>query len=467
MHKTLILSGTLALVATALPAQTVRWNDRPTASWQDQAPRVRLTIEGSRAVSYGEPIRIRFEVSENAYVTVVRIGDDGRMTILFPYSRAQRAAVRGGMVHYVRNPRVSMADAAFYATDRMSGYVFALASYAPLDFSTFENRDYNNLGGWSRFTLANRSIARRPDVFIDRFAAAVLWDPNTPYDYDVDYYHPIGYPGAFNTFAMCQTFGFGRMIGWHTYLAQFSSWDRTAYFSSPWYLGSMCGDMYYGLRCYSSLALYGYSSCLGRQYVFQPPTNPVGGQPTDSTSGPVDSTRVPNEGVVRGGLFTPTPLPVPGGSDPPTAEYLAGRFDQVRADGALDNITSIPARATRKMKEEDAQRTGSAAPARTGFDGTSSNKPEKGRTVAADAPERVQPPSREPTKTKATGEPRRETGSKGGYGTTRGTSEPRPSGPDRVSRPAEPKTSAPSPGSTVNPGTFSGTTTEKKKPPQE
>src|SRR5262245_55252193 len=54
MRKSLMLSGALSLVAAALPAQTVRWNDRPpTASWQDEAPRVRVYFEGGRAVSYG------------------------------------------------------------------------------------------------------------------------------------------------------------------------------------------------------------------------------------------------------------------------------------------------------------------------------------------------------------------------------------------------------------------------------
>src|SRR5215204_1468244 len=77
MRKTLFLTGALTLVASALPAQAVRWNDRPTATWQNEAPRVRLTIEGPRAVGFGAPISLRFEVSDNAYVTVVRVGDDG------------------------------------------------------------------------------------------------------------------------------------------------------------------------------------------------------------------------------------------------------------------------------------------------------------------------------------------------------------------------------------------------------
>ena len=73
------------------------------------------------------------------------------------------------MVHQVRNPRLG--DVSFFATDHIGGYVFALASYAPLDFTSFENRDYERFAGYSAFTQVNRNIASRPDVFIDRFAA--------------------------------------------------------------------------------------------------------------------------------------------------------------------------------------------------------------------------------------------------------------------------------------------------------
>lgn len=463
MRKSLILSGALSLVAAALPAQTVRWNDRPTATWQDDAPRVRVTIEGTRAVRYGAPMRVRFEVSDNAYVTVVRVDDQGRMTILFPYSRTQRAAVRGDMVHYVRNPRLGNSTA-FLANDRMGGgYIFALASYAPLDFSRFENRDYDRIGGYSAFTVANRNYARRPDVFIDRFAAAVLWDTDTPYDYDVDYYFPAARSySVFNTYSLCSSmfdefgaFTFGRALLW--------DWDSDNFVGYPY--RSMCRSYYQNLRCLSSFALYASSGCTNTQIAQVPTTPPVNGQPTDSAA----STPVPNEGVVKGGMQAPTPLPVIPANfgDPPPVERLAGRFDQPRAGEDLDNISSIPARATRKMKEDDAKRsTGGAAPSRDRLDAAVDSKPEKNRTASADAPTRVQPPSREPTKSKGTGETRRDTG-RDTFGSTRSGSEPRSNGPDRVSRPVEPKTTAPAPGSTVNPGTFSGaSTTEKKKPPQ-
>lgn len=460
MRRTMMLLGAVALVAPSVSAQQVRWNDRPSTTWADEAPRVRVTIDGNRGVVSGTPLRVRFEVSDNAFVTVVSVDEDGRMQILFPYRRTQRAAVRGGQIYYARNPRLG-GEFAFVATGRSSGYVFALASYAPLNFSTFENRDYDRLGGYSRFTMANRSIARRPDVFIDRFAAAVLWDTDTPYDYDVDYYFPMRYPSSsMNAYALCTSllqyggspYGF---VPW---------WQYVDYELTPYPLRSMCRDFYQGMYCLASASLMSYYGCNLGTVVSTGPVNPPPGQPTDSEP-------VPNEGVVRGGLFPPTPVPIPlNGADPPTPQRIGGRFDQPQGIGSdLDDVLSIPTRATRKMKEDDARRekagSESTAPARNGFDRTEpSAKPEKNRVADADAATR--PPSREPTKAKNTGATNRDTRSKSGFGSTGRTSEPRSSGTDRVSRPVDTKSTGTSSGSGGSPS-IQGTTTEKKKPPQE
>lgn len=460
MRKTLVFSGALILAVTSqLPAQNVRWNDRAPSTWADEPPRVQVSITGNRGMGFGAPVGIRFEVSDNAYVTVVRVDGDGRMTILFPYSRNQRAAVRAGQVHYVRNPRVG--NAAFIANDRMGGFVFALASYVPLDFSSFENRDYDRVGGWSQFTLANRSIARRPDVFIDRFAARVLWDVDTPYDYDVDYYFPNGYSGTMNASALCSSFyrgglysgSYGMMYD-GAYGMQDWDWSMSDFAGYP--LRSMCRDYYNGIRCFTGLSLVSYLCNVS--VVATGPIAPVPGQPTDTGS------VIPNEGVIRGGLFTPTPVPVGEPDLLPTEK----RLDKPRpADGSdLDNIMSIPVRATRKMKQEDARREGGAPDAspsaRTGFDRTEAGSKTAKTADAGDASTRVQPPSREPTKVKSTPRPEPSTPRRD-FGSTGRTSEPRSSSPDRDlgTRAAKP-TSAPNP----NPPSVQGTsTTDKKKPP--
>ena len=473
MSRTLILACAFALAGQSLPAQQSTVLSGRT-DWTDQAPRVRVAIDGPRFVNPGMPMRVRFEVSDNAFVTVVRVDENGRMSILFPYARNQRAAARGGMVHHVRNPRLG--DASFVATDRMGGYVFALASYAPLDFTSFENRDYDRAGGWSAFTQVNRTDASRPDVFIDRFAATVLWDRDTPYDYDVDYYTSAGgVAGAQTSYAMCGSlfsrYGYngttlyGMSPGWG-----WSDWDMVGY---PY--GSMCRNMYNNLRCFSYLSVYSYSACRPTSVVIvQNPTQPV----------PVDTAGIitPNEGVVRGGMAAPTPAPVlPGDADPPPVERPVRSPPQPKfAEGNdWDKIMSIPARATRRMKEEDDVRrerasAEGASPVRTARERPEvTGKRENPRTT--DASTRSNSPPREPTRVREAPEPRRERPSadkvQRDYGAkATGTSAPRPttSSPGRTIE-TKPTTETKPPATTGTASKPPSTTTTEKptKPPQD
>jgi hypothetical protein len=211
-----------------------------------------------------------------------------------------------------------------------------------------------------------------------------------------------------------------------------------------------------------------YAACNSGTIVASAPGDSLNGKPVDDGTG--SGSDVPNEGVIRGGLFAPTPLPVPlngGGTEPVPVERLTGRFDRPVASD-LDDIKSIPTRATRKMKEDDAKREAVGAPARagSGFDRTeASNKPGKSTVANSDAPQRVTPPSRQPTKSKGVGETR-DSRPKGGYGTTSRPSEPRYNGPDRTSRTVD-KSSGSSGGSSSSPGSIqSAPTGDKKKPPQ-
>lgn len=445
-----------ALVLTLLPGAgfaQVPWVST------DEAPRVRVSIEGNRGVMFGQPVMVRFEVSDNAYVAVVRVAGDGRMTILYPYSRTQRSAVRGGVEYWVRPPRLG-GNASFYAGDQMSGYVFAIASYSPLDLSRFESRDYERVGAWSRFTQVNRTVSFRPDVFIDRFAAAVLWDVDTPYDYDVDYYHTTPRQLLMNGYAMCSPV-YQRLYG--TGLRSLL-WDWDLDFL-PYPYNAMCRDYYSGtLRCLSLFMLTYYNGCL-----VPPAANPVvPGSPV-----PVDSAgATPNPGVVRAGMEPPTPTPIPtGGEDSPPLERARGRFDAA-SPGEWDGFMSIPPRATRKMKADDARREATRTSTAGGFDrraGSDMTPKAKAAQVAERGSlDRPTAPTREPVKTKAGAEGRAQPSA---VSTTRSRdfqttgSRAGTQGPDRVSQPA---------GSTVQsagqpasqPGSLSGaSTTEKKKPP--
>ena len=473
MLRTLLLSGTVVLAtAPVLTAQTqtVRWNDRASSgatAWDDEAPQVRVAIEGGM-IGYGGPMRVRFEVSDNAYVTVVRVDSDGRMTILFPNSRNQRAAVRGDQTYYATNPRLG-SNVTFFNNDRMGGYVFALASYSPLDLATFENRDFDRIGGYSQFTVANRSIARRPDVFIDRFAARVLWSVDTPYDYDVDYYSQFNDPYV-NAYALCSARAFGNFYGYgmgygpvgigsHTFLAQFSSWERMAY---PYF--SLCNGFYDRFECISWLTMSVFASCLNNRYplIARTPTDfNAGGlmKPVTKPGDPADS--VPNVMVIRDGVFDP--VRGSAGADDGTA-----RFDRINRGTDLDGIMSIPSRATQKVKDNNAQRERGADDRRaatTAFDGGVTEKPSKMATADASA----RPPAREPTKAKGTRDPVRETRRtrNSDFGsTTRNTGSN--VGSTTRERPRTIKAQGASGGGSTTPSTSLGgtSTADKKKPPK-
>jgi hypothetical protein len=472
MIRTMMLSGVCILAASTwrpAQAQTVRWNDRSTVSFDDESPSVRVAIEGDRAVGYGNPVRVRFQVSDNAFVTVVRVDGDGRMTILFPQSRNQRAAVRANTVYYARNNKAG-GDFSFIANDMIGGYVFAIASYAPLDFASFENRDFDRVGGWSAFTVTNRNIARRPDVFIDRFAARVLWSVDTPYDYDVDYYSQFGHPSAATAYALCSPSAFRHYYGTRyssrTILAQLTSFERLSY---PYF--SLCSGLYDRYQCISWLTFSVFSNCLTNNYplIVRTPTDVNGGGGIPGGA-PVDP-NAPNEGVIRGGFFGPSPVPIPVDNPDGTLarETGAARFDQIGGNSDLEAITSIPARATKRMKDDDVRRDRGAADAtgtaRTGFDRGVAEKPEK---ITADATSAA-PPSREPTKAKGAADPVRETTrSRTGFGTTGRTTGTDASTRDRDMGTRPVKASGSGGGAAPPPASLGGTsTTDKKKPPQD
>jgi len=474
MRRLLILSGALLAAPILSPgAQTVRWNDRSEANWQLQAPRVRVSIVGSRSVALGAPVLVQFEVSDDAYVTVARVDGNGRMTILYPTARQARAAVKGGQIHYARNSRLGF-EGSFVATERtFGGYVFAIASFAPLDLSGFENRDFERFGAYSRFTQVNRTVANRPEIFVDRFAGQVLWEPDTPFDFDVDYYYPWGQVTPLNAYALCgavSRHGYGPM---YTLAYDWDAWDS---FTAPY--SGLCNSYWNDMRCLSMVSVFGNTGCYRRSLVAV--LNPA--TPGDTASVPAVT---PNSGVVRGGLVTPTPVPVaadPDG-DPPPLERRQSFDEALRGSGEpdWDSYLAIPARATRKLKSASgseggtttpsgtASRTGASSERAPSFDGAATrDKPDKDRVADAGSapPSRAQPPSREAERAKPTTrtEPRRTTGTRTTGGSSSGD---RASGNGGISRPVSSRpsgTTTTRPTPTIKP---TGSSTTKTKPPSD
>lgn len=190
-----VMSG-MALSALALSiglgvearAQTVRWNDRGVAAdTTEEAPTVRLWIEGARTFSYGQPVRVWFNASDDAYVVVARVDANGHLTVLYPASRTRSAEVKGGEDIPIRGRR---GGSSFYATDRMGGgFVFAIASYDPFDLSRLGLRDFDRYVTGTYVGRPTRVYIGDPHRVVTRFAAMVTYEQNTPFDYAVDYYN--------------------------------------------------------------------------------------------------------------------------------------------------------------------------------------------------------------------------------------------------------------------------------------
>ncbi len=167
--------------------QPLRWNDRVMVDTAPETPTVRLWLEGTRSYSYGAPVRVWFNVSDDAYVVVARVDANGHLTVLFPSSRTRSSEVTGGEDIQIRGRRGA---ASFYATDRMGGgFVFAMASYDPFDLSRLGIRDFDRYVTGSYVGRPTRVYVGDPHRVVTRFASMVGFSEQSPYDYAVDFYN--------------------------------------------------------------------------------------------------------------------------------------------------------------------------------------------------------------------------------------------------------------------------------------
>lgn len=177
------------VVPVASPAQqTVRFNDSA-ATDADEPPIVSVWLDHGSMFRFGEPVRVRYRVEEDAYVVVARVDWDGNLTVLHPSSRNRQSMVRGGVDHAISGRRLG-GRGTFVANERNggTGYVFAVASYTPFDLSRLSQRDFS---AWVTGISLGRPTSRYvgdPDRVIARFSQLVLWDDATTFDYDVEFY---------------------------------------------------------------------------------------------------------------------------------------------------------------------------------------------------------------------------------------------------------------------------------------
>ena len=278
----------LASVGTTLHAQSVRWNERgPSPDDRAETPTINVWLQGARTYDYGAPVRVWFNVSDDAYVIVARVDANGHLTLLYPQNRQRSAEVVGGQDIHIRGR--NRAGATFFATDRMGGgYVFAMASYDPFDLSRLTARDFDRYVTGMYVGRPSRMYVGDPHRVITRFASLVSYSSQSAYDYAVDYYNvesasfvsSSGY-SSYSSYCGGYNSGFSSLT---------ESWDDDFYYGARSFAGGGC-DSYCRigslLSYYSQFGALADPSCLygqGRGQIAQgpPPAPPRG-----------DSTKVP------------------------------------------------------------------------------------------------------------------------------------------------------------------------------
>lgn len=317
----LVLAATIAGVAAAQTTRDgpQRWNERALDVDTLETPTISVWLEGSRTYSYGEPVRVWFSVSDDAYVVVARVDANGHLTVLFPSSRTQRAEVEAGRDIPVRGRRGA---ASFYATDRTGGgFVFAIASYDPFNLSPLGLRDFDRYVTGTYVGRPSQVYIGDPHRIVSRFASMIAFTEHTPFDYAVDFYN-VDAP-YFVTSAGYSNFCNGYSGAYRRGLAE--RWDDEFYYGSG-------GGAAYGCQSLSpcdvlGMGGFGYSAGVGGlgyipSYCFPGRYGSNGGNPPPQNPAGRDSLRVP-----------PWLADSIGGSRPDTVGAIADRRSSELQDG--------------------------------------------------------------------------------------------------------------------------------------
>lgn len=344
--RSVVLSALFALT----PALPLYAQDRESVRerWEpaDETPVVRLWTDDRRSIyRMGEVVRLRFQVEEDAYVAVVRVDGNGRLSLLWPRNPRARALARAGKTNDVNSHRGYSFNA---GQEQGTGYVFAIASYDPLDLSLLSRYD-----GWTYRASYGRPYYGSPERIVNRIASQVMYDGNSPWDYDVFLYN-VDAPTATN---------------WNGWNAQCSSLSDLRYGTLGSGFSDYCNPafarnrylMYSGYCSVFSVLYGGFCAYDPYTWINRPPTPP-------SNPGPVAGIK---RAIIQGATGRPF---VDEGATDTDADGVqrteARRQDDHRiatGDGVTwapneqDRVYSIPQRVIERMREQDAQRRGSIA----------------------------------------------------------------------------------------------------------
>jgi hypothetical protein len=205
----------------------------------------------------GDRAHVWFRSEEDAFITVFRVDTDGRVRVLYPQRPWHNNFVPAGYRLEVWSPSYGQERYAFTVNDYPgTGYIFAVASRVPFDYSLLadgDHWDYRNIGHLGRITgdpyVALTELA-------EQMVPAMAYDE---YSYDVYPYH-VG-----------RQYDYPRFLCYdcHTYVA-YPSWDPYVHYCTRFRIVIYDDPYYYPATVYASTrVVYERPRRVEARYVFR------------------------------------------------------------------------------------------------------------------------------------------------------------------------------------------------------
>lgn len=197
--------GLTLLCATPMVAQeqfAVRDEPLESRIWLDRGT--------SPVLRRGDLVRVFYRASRDAYVSIFHVDTNGFARLLHPGSPTDEHMALGG-----RDYRVLFPESRYWQVDEDEGkgYLFVVASPAPLDFSDFAYS--RSEGGWNLAALTQAAY-RDPFLMMDDVVTALI--PEGASEYALDFVaYDIDRPHDYPRFLCYQCHVFRPMFDWNPY----------------------------------------------------------------------------------------------------------------------------------------------------------------------------------------------------------------------------------------------------------
>ena len=195
---------------TLLCAAPVAAQEQFAARDEPLESRVWLDRGTSPVLRRGDLVRVFYRASRDAYVSIFHIDTNGFTRLLHPGSPTDGHLALAG-----RDYRLLFPESRYWQVeeDEGKGYLFVVASAAPLDFSGFAYSRYE--GGWNLAALAQAAY-RDPFLMMDDVVATLI--PEETAEYALDFVaYDIDRPHDYPRFLCYQCHGFRPMFDWNPY----------------------------------------------------------------------------------------------------------------------------------------------------------------------------------------------------------------------------------------------------------